>query len=824
MPSLRPPTAQCLPTGVVLDGARVVVMADEGGVAEALTKKLAKSGATVLTLQPGVTTEDLAARLGEWQQEAPITGVYWLAALDEDGDLGAYDLATWTEALRRRVKNLYETMRALYEHSPFLVAATRLGGYHGYDAAGASNPLGGAVTGFTKSYKKERPDALVKAVDLAPSRKTAAIADQLVDETLADPGCVEIGRVDDRRFGVAFVEQPFPGRGSDGQPVPGLGMELSADSVLLVTGAAGSIVSAITADLASASGGTFHLLDLTPTPDPADPDLAAFRSDKDALKASIAARMKAAGDRPTPVAIERELSRYERLNAALTAIQAVEAAGGTVHYHSVDLTDASAVRAVIDDVRRISGRIDVLLHAAGLEISRNLPDKERREYDLVFDVKSNGWFNVYSAAADMPIGATVVFSSVAGRFGNQGQTDYSAANDLLCKITSNMRRVRPQTRALALDWTAWGGIGMATRGSIPKIMEMAGVQMLPPEAGVAWIRRELLSSDYTGEVIVAGVLGMMAAEYHPTGGIDGETQAARTGGPLRGELSLSVHNGVTMTTTLDPTEQPFLFDHRIDGTPVLPGVMGMEAFAEAATALAPGLVVTAVENVSFAAPLKFYRDAPRQLTVTAVVRPDHDGLVAECTLWAERTLPGHDTPQRTVHFTGSVRLGSARPTGERIKPPASSAGTVLTAEQVYSFYFHGPAYQVVASAGRSGDASVAAMADPLPDNHVPADLPTDTTPRLVELCFQTAGLWEAGTEARLALPMRVGKATYYADPAAVPAPLQAMARATSPDTFDCVVFDKKGNVVVRVDGYQTIPLPAPLPDAIAATLADAFNG
>ena len=62
----------------------------------------------------------------------------------------------------------------------------------------------------------------------------------------------------------------------------------------------------------------------------------------------------------------------------------------------------------------------------------------------------------------------------------------------------------------ALDWTAWGGIGMATRGSIPKVMEMAGVEMLPPEAGVAWIRRELLSTGHRGEVIVAGGLGMMA--------------------------------------------------------------------------------------------------------------------------------------------------------------------------------------------------------------------------------------------------------------------------------------------------------------------------
>ena len=94
-----------------------------------------------------------------------------------------------------------------------------------------------------------------------------------------------------------------------------------------------------------------------------------------------------------------------------------------------------------------------LLHAAGLEISRNLPQKEPREYDLVFDVKTTGWFNVWSGARSMPVGAVVAFSSVAGRFGNQGQTDYSAANDLLCKVLSSFRHTRPQTRGLALDWT-----------------------------------------------------------------------------------------------------------------------------------------------------------------------------------------------------------------------------------------------------------------------------------------------------------------------------------------------------------------------------------
>jgi acyl transferase domain-containing protein len=820
VPTLRPAIDRCLPTGVALDGARIVVMLDEGGVGDALVKRLAKAGATPLTLDPGVATDDLLERLGAWLAEGPISGVYWLAALDDDGDLADYDVARWRESLRRRVKALYATMRSLYETSPFLVSATRLGGYHGYDDAGATNPLGGAVVGFTKSYKKERPDALVKAVDFPASRKTNALADRLIEETLSDPGCVEVGLVDGRRFGVGFTVRPFPAR--DGDADTSAGTVLDAESVVLVTGAAGSIVSAITADLAAASGGTFHLLDLTPAPGPADPDLAAFRQDRDGLKSTIAERIKAAGERPTPVVIERELARYERLDAALTAIQAVEAGGGTAHYHSVDLTDADAVGAVMADVRERSGRIDVLLHAAGLEISRDLPDKEPREYDLVFDVKSDGWFNVFHGARQMPIGATVVFSSVAGRFGNRGQTDYAAANDLLCKITSNLRRTMPDTRGLALDWTAWGGIGMATRGSIPKIMEMAGVQMLPAEAGVAWIRRELTSSNDSAEVIVAGTLGMMAAEPDASGGIDPDELTRGEHGPMVATARLSVHDGIVVHTELDPTRQPFLDDHRIDGTPVLPGVMGIEAFAEAARLLAPDHHVVGIEDVAFDAPLKFYRDEPRTITVQALLRPDGDDLVAEAQLSAERVLPGQAEPQRTVHFTGKVRLARRLLPPEVGTVPADPSGESLDSAQVYSFYFHGPAYQVVTSAWRDGEHAVARLADPLPPNHDPAELELLVAPRLIELCFQTAGLWQAGREGRLALPMQIGNVRLIGGPADADAPVSAVARQVGPDRFDCHVVDAGGNVLIRLDAYGTVPLPTPIPESVVAALRSTF--
>ena len=84
------------------------------------------------------------------------------------------------------------------------------------------------------------------------------------------------------------------------------------------------------ADLAAASRGTFYLLDLAPAPDPADPDVALFRKDREALKQKLIAAVTAAGERPTPAKIEKQIMAVERREAALRAVEAVEAVGGTV--------------------------------------------------------------------------------------------------------------------------------------------------------------------------------------------------------------------------------------------------------------------------------------------------------------------------------------------------------------------------------------------------------------------------------------------------------------------------------------------------------------
>jgi hypothetical protein len=130
-------------------------------------------------------------------------------------------------------------------------------------------------------------------------------------------------------------------------------------------------------------------------------------------------------------------------------------------------------------------------------------------------------------------------------------------------------------------------------------------------------------------------------------------------------------------------------------------------------------------------------------------------LVAECQLAADRTLPGSDVPRRTVYFTGSVRLSTQAAEQEKEQPLTLADGAlVVSRAEVYRLYFHGPAYQVVAQGWQDRGAAVAQFAADLPPNHEPADQPTVVEPRLVELCFQTAGLWEAGRTGRLAAGSR----------------------------------------------------------------------
>jgi NAD(P)-dependent dehydrogenase (short-subunit alcohol dehydrogenase family)/3-hydroxymyristoyl/3-hydroxydecanoyl-(acyl carrier protein) dehydratase len=836
VPVLRPDLEVCKATGVSFGPeSRVVIVNDSGKAGKYLGYRLRARKAKALILKTA-TPDAAEAQIAEWLADGPIDGVYFLSALDAEPALGEMDLDQWRAEQDKRVKTLYTLMRAL-PNDAFLISATRMGGLHGYSPQGATAPLGGAVTGFTKAYSWERPNALTKAVDFALDADDRKIAEKLVNETLSDPGAVEIGYHNNQRFGIGLLEQPV----DDETPQ----FTIDRDTVFVITGAAGGITATIAADLAQASAGTFYLTDIAPAPDPNNPDLARLGTDDKFLKRDIAKRIMDSGTRPTPVMVERELAALERSACIVGAMQQIEHAGGTAHYRPCDVTDAGAVQAMIDEVQQAQGHVDIIVHAAGMERSHFLPDKPPREFNLIFDVKADGLFNLLKAteALKNPLQAVVVFSSIAGRFGNAGQTDYSAANDLMCKVISSMRTMRPDTRGIATDWSAWARIGMATRRSIPEMMRRAGIDMLEPEAATPIVRREILAGA-RGEILVAQALGLLVEPRDPEGGLDVKRASSKLKHdfPVAGKvIGLNAYQGLRFEIELNPQTEPFLHDHAMDGTPLLPGVMGIEGFAEVASLIASGLccadegyTVASIEDVNFESPLKFYRQQPRKATWRAAIMPDtsmpdRSALVAHVTLESTREIAATQTQQHAVHFSGRVHLvprpkeaGGAPGT----QPPAWNGKATVGPKDIYRVYFHGPAFQVLDGVQADDEQVVGRMrADLPPMTGEPKE--TIIPPLLIELCMQTAGVWEIGKTGTLALPTAIERVVIHhtqENGSLLYAEMEPKAGPGDEVRFDGRVVDEQGQVYLELTGYRTARLPDPIDEEEAAPLRAVIEG
>ena len=816
--TLRPPLAACKRTAVRLEkGSRVVVVSDREGAGRLLCDELERRGVQVLRIDARPERAEIENALREWAAAGPIAGMYFLAPLDACPSLHDIDLVEFRKQYRERVLLLHGAVRGLYDAlanpGTFLIAGTRMGGHHGYGQGGARNPIGGAVVGFAKATKRERPETLVKAVDFPEDMPSEVVARALLDETERDPGAVEIGYQGNLRVTVGV--QLFTAPPSDSKP----SVAMDANAVFAVTGGAGAITVAIVRDLAAASRGTFYLLDARQMPPESErPLLEKVIRDREGAKRDVFERLKAEKGRATPAQVEEKLFDLERQAGILEALRSVEEAGGRAFYRQVDVLDGTAVKAVIEDIRQQSGKLDVVLHAAGLERSRSLDRKPVEEFDLVFRVKVDGLFNLMAATRDLDVKAMVVFSSVAGRFGNAGQADYSAGNDFMCKTVSWWAASRPDSLGIALDWTAWGGIGMATRGSIPEIMKRAGIDMLDPAEGLPVIRKALVAG-YSGEAVVGRRLGILVTPLDADGGldVDGSLQARAKDKALPlpfTQVSHNLHDGLVAEMKLDPRVEPFLYDHAIDGIPVLPGVMGIETFAEVAWLLVPSHHVVGLENLRFLAPMKYYRNEPRAAIVRARAVLGEHGLVrVHTTLSSVQTIVGRE-PEAKLHFSGVVVLAPSALENQYVQAFNRTQPEIERAA-IYRVFFHGPAYRVLDRVESAGKNQVIGC--------MTANLPLDTTnpshaslvgPRLIELCFQTAGVWEIGRTGQLALPAAVDQ-VIVRDPSAGSGPLVAEVTANEGSdglSFSARVRDGEGKVHVELRGYRTSRMPNTLPE------------
>jgi hypothetical protein len=98
-----------------------------------------------------------------------------------------------------------------------------------------------------------------------------------------------------------------------------------------------------------------------------------------------------------------------------------------------------------------------------------------------------------------------------------------------------------------------------------------------------------------------------------------------------------------------------------------------------------------------------------------------------------------------------------------------------------------------------------------------------STPTLVELCFQTAGIWEIGKTGIMALPRSIESLTIHrqsVNGAAIYAEVKPVHSENGELHFDARVVDSKGRLYLELKDYRTSPMSDAVEQKLLAPLQE----
>lgn len=464
----------------VLSGTRFVVLGDgPGGVAEEVRARLVSYGADVVVR----AREHL---LTEADGADAVDGVLYLAPLAADG--------------APVLPDAFPVLKAALARGPRRLLAVR-------SADGdAPDPGTAGLHGLFRTVAREYPDLVARVVDLADTAP-GAVAEALVAELTAPDGAPVVLRTATGRHGLELVETPLGTLGTTGAGPAGDGaaeaaaLGLDRDSVVLLAGGARGITARFAAALAAASRCRIELLGRTPAPDgPEDPATAGARTAAE-LRSVLASRGGL-----TPAEINRAASLVLAQREITATLEELTALGSRVRYRSVDFREPDAVRQSVKEIHAEHGRLDGVVHAAGVIEDRLIAEKTAESFQRVYGTKAAGAGALFTALEELPEGPAfaVLFGSISAVLGNRGQADYAAANDALESLGAAWA-VRTGRRALTVHWGPWapgdGHTGMVGP-ELAREYARRGIRLIDPEEGTAALLRELAWGDPSAMSVV----------------------------------------------------------------------------------------------------------------------------------------------------------------------------------------------------------------------------------------------------------------------------------------------------------------------------------
>ena len=184
------------------------------------------------------------------------------------------------------------------------------------------------------------------------------------------------------------------------------------------------------------------------------------------------------------------------------AVQDIRASGGRAEGYVVNVADRATVDAMVADVNAKYGRIDVLVNNAGITRDARLVKMTEEQFDAVVSVNLKGVFNCTQAVAGMMLaqgtGSIINMSSIAGVYGNFGQTNYAATKAGVIGFTKTWaRELGP--KGIRVNAVAPGAVATNILDTVPR-------EILEQIKQACWLKRIGLPSE------LANVFAFLASD------------------------------------------------------------------------------------------------------------------------------------------------------------------------------------------------------------------------------------------------------------------------------------------------------------------------
>ena len=759
-----------------------LITEDGLGVASCVAEILQQNGAqTSIISTPKLQQPKGLAEL----VKTPVTGIVHLASLVPLSL--PENLSDWQNYTRIHSKSLFNLIQS-YDTATRILTASLLGGYFGREnSCGPGLPTAGSGNGLLKTLITERQEVAVKAVDFDPTLSPFTIAKHICQELLLPGGRVEVGYPQGRR--TVFQTVPAPLTATGKQLIP------SEDWVVLVTGGARGITAEIAKDLAG-SGLTLVVVGRSPEPGAESPETAGIRDGVE-LRKKLLQRWRQQGLSATPAQIERQLWAIRRDRAIRRNLGRFRQAGATVEYLQADVRDEAEFGSTINNIYDRYGRLDAVIHGAGIIEDKLIADKTPASFDRVFDTKVDSAFILSRYLRPDSLKLLVFFSSVAGRYGNRGQSDYAAANEVVNRLAWYLHRTWQKTKVVAINWGPWDTAGMAS-AEIKRQFRERGIIPIPLAAGCQFFRDELRCGLSNEVEVIAGEGPWETYEVEraiiktPTTPVQ---KVAISNFDNRYILlpslpQLQPNSTVTLEHTFSATSDPYLLDHSLDGKPVLPATGALEWICEFVQSAWPEWTVCEVQDLRVLQGLVLDNPSAKKTVLFKAKASTHaDAETLQVT--AEIVDARWNIPLYRALAILRPRLEAV----SGVELLSLSSGTPLETTVAYRDYlFHGNRFHLITSIECVNDRGIDARVVPsqpsawLDGKHLDATSSWLFDPGLVDTVPQLAIVWARVQWDTTALPSRFGKVV-RGEPIPGNKPLQIQFRVQPISQNPTLVYD-----------------------------------